>query len=162
MWMGGLSYILFFFKQKTAYEMRISDWSSDVCSSDLMKGPRSEMNGDLRLLLKTMRKHERAYSGGSAGRRLADRAIGERAWPGRSRAPAPSTSCSTSSTRTDHAVPTARLPPRSQAGSTAMSRLGPSSKRRRRNSPRCQAVSVRRYNPSPAPDGERRETRYKE
>src|SRR3546814_2360670 len=30
------SYIcFFFFKQKTAYEMRISDWSSDVCSSDL-------------------------------------------------------------------------------------------------------------------------------
>src|SRR3546814_1541641 len=28
--------ICFFFKQKTAYEMRISDWSSDVCSSDLM------------------------------------------------------------------------------------------------------------------------------
>src|SRR3546814_10136481 len=28
--------IFFFFKQKTAYEMRISDWSSDVCSSDLM------------------------------------------------------------------------------------------------------------------------------
>src|SRR3546814_3681662 len=27
----------FFFKQKTAYEMRISDWSSDVCSSDLVK-----------------------------------------------------------------------------------------------------------------------------
>src|SRR3546814_7600361 len=27
----------FFFKQKTAYEMRISDWSSDVCSSDLRK-----------------------------------------------------------------------------------------------------------------------------
>src|SRR3546814_1090226 len=27
----------FFFKQKTAYEMRISDWSSDVCSSDLQK-----------------------------------------------------------------------------------------------------------------------------
>src|SRR3546814_4490003 len=26
---------MFFFKQKTAYEMRISDWSSDVCSSDL-------------------------------------------------------------------------------------------------------------------------------
>src|SRR3546814_4742682 len=30
--------ILFFFKQKTAYEMRISDWSSDVCSSDLRYG----------------------------------------------------------------------------------------------------------------------------
>src|SRR3546814_13672282 len=28
----------FFFKQKTAYEMRISDWSSDVCSSDLAAG----------------------------------------------------------------------------------------------------------------------------
>src|SRR3546814_4443946 len=28
---------VFFFKQKTAYEMRISDWSSDVCSSDLLR-----------------------------------------------------------------------------------------------------------------------------
>src|SRR3546814_4286622 len=33
----GLMFV-FFFKQKTAYEMRISDWSSDVCSSDL-RGP---------------------------------------------------------------------------------------------------------------------------
>src|SRR3546814_6509422 len=31
-------FIFFFFKQKTAYEMRISDWSSDVCSSDLYDG----------------------------------------------------------------------------------------------------------------------------
>src|SRR3546814_7700075 len=31
-------YLFFFFKQKTAYEMRISDWSSDVCSSDLTNG----------------------------------------------------------------------------------------------------------------------------
>src|SRR3546814_714234 len=30
--------LVFFFKQKTAYEMRISDWSSDVCSSDLDPG----------------------------------------------------------------------------------------------------------------------------
>src|SRR3546814_5509959 len=30
-------YGLFVFKQKTAYEMRISDWSSDVCSSDLLR-----------------------------------------------------------------------------------------------------------------------------
>src|SRR3546814_3987909 len=30
-------FVFFFFKQKTAYEMRISDWSSDVCSSDLEK-----------------------------------------------------------------------------------------------------------------------------
>src|SRR3546814_10334049 len=29
-------FVIFFFKQKTAYEMRISDWSSDVCSSDLV------------------------------------------------------------------------------------------------------------------------------
>src|SRR3546814_2858608 len=29
--------VFFFFKQKTAYEMRISDWSSDVCSSDLLE-----------------------------------------------------------------------------------------------------------------------------
>src|SRR3546814_4042517 len=35
-----LFFCFFFFKQKTAYEMRISDWSSDVCSSDL--------HGDLR------------------------------------------------------------------------------------------------------------------
>src|SRR3546814_1318501 len=32
---------VFFFKQKTAYEMRISDWSSDVCSSDLPARSRS-------------------------------------------------------------------------------------------------------------------------
>src|SRR3546814_9489734 len=31
----SLAVCFFFFKQKTAYEMRISDWSSDVCSSDL-------------------------------------------------------------------------------------------------------------------------------
>src|SRR3546814_4282607 len=31
-------FCVFFFKQKTAYEMRISDWSSDVCSSDLPNG----------------------------------------------------------------------------------------------------------------------------
>src|SRR3546814_5833685 len=31
-----MNLLFFFFKQKTAYEMRISDWSSDVCSSDLI------------------------------------------------------------------------------------------------------------------------------
>src|SRR3546814_8889826 len=35
-------YLFFFFKQKTAYEMRISDWSSDVCSSDLLNMPKSQ------------------------------------------------------------------------------------------------------------------------
>src|SRR3546814_1934970 len=34
----------FFFKQKTAYEMRISDWSSDVCSSDLFTPPPKVMS----------------------------------------------------------------------------------------------------------------------
>src|SRR3546814_8049431 len=39
-WRAGLvsCKTFFFFKQKTAYEMRISDWSSDVCSSDLIGG----------------------------------------------------------------------------------------------------------------------------
>src|SRR3546814_14270825 len=32
-------FCFFFFKQKTAYELRISDWSSDVCSSDLLASP---------------------------------------------------------------------------------------------------------------------------
>src|SRR3546814_4989685 len=36
MWWWCLDFF-FFFKQKTAYEMRISDWSSDVCSSDLLR-----------------------------------------------------------------------------------------------------------------------------
>src|SRR3546814_6336846 len=44
-------FVFFFFKQKTAYEMRISDWSSDVCSSDLLfVSP--EYNGSLPPLLK--------------------------------------------------------------------------------------------------------------
>src|SRR3546814_2353378 len=39
---------VFFFKQKTAYEMRISDWSSDVCSSDLIdRARRPEIGRDL-------------------------------------------------------------------------------------------------------------------
>src|SRR3546814_10083256 len=40
--------VFFFFKQKTAYEMRISDWSSDVCSSDLMRRLREIGDRDLR------------------------------------------------------------------------------------------------------------------
>src|SRR3546814_5253666 len=42
--------MFFFFKQKTAYEMRISDWSSDVCSSDLGKGEQGARVGDVRKL----------------------------------------------------------------------------------------------------------------
>src|SRR3546814_5315268 len=41
------SFMFFFFKQKTAYEMRISDWSSDVCSSDLKReGQLNKLMGD--------------------------------------------------------------------------------------------------------------------
>src|SRR3546814_14636011 len=56
------SFCFFFFKQKTAYEMRISDWSSDVCSSDLSSGARGR---SLRLC-----PHARARRGvGNARRR---------------------------------------------------------------------------------------------
>src|SRR3546814_15076450 len=48
-------FCFFFFKQKTAYEMRISDWSSDVCSSDLWSvaasyGQRSDGRDDMFML----------------------------------------------------------------------------------------------------------------
>src|SRR3546814_5618105 len=42
-WLCG--YFFVFFKQKTAYEMRISDWSSDVCSSDLTTGSVGVVSG---------------------------------------------------------------------------------------------------------------------
>src|SRR3546814_15348326 len=41
--------LLFFFKQKTAYEMRISDWSSDVCSSDLFANGHYDLTDNLTL-----------------------------------------------------------------------------------------------------------------
>src|SRR3546814_2293605 len=40
-------YYFFFFKQKTAYEMRISDWSSDVCSSDLIVAAATDCYGQI-------------------------------------------------------------------------------------------------------------------
>src|SRR3546814_15496579 len=51
-----MSRFFFFFKQKTAYEMRISDWSSDVCSSDLnvVRDPE---------LLKLLNDHNVKYDG---------------------------------------------------------------------------------------------------
>src|SRR3546814_14306152 len=52
----------FFFKQKTAYEMRISDWSSDVCSSDLSAGTPFILPSKIALSLKhtpTRRVHPR-------------------------------------------------------------------------------------------------------
>src|SRR3546814_3928674 len=45
-----LCFFFFFFKQKTAYEMRISDWSSDVCSSDLQEAVERPGDGAHRVL----------------------------------------------------------------------------------------------------------------
>src|SRR3546814_5416917 len=47
--------MFFFFKQKTAYEMHISDWSSDVCSSDLPDPPQA-------LRCRSMRRHHNTNS----------------------------------------------------------------------------------------------------
>src|SRR3546814_1656522 len=69
--------VVFFFKQKTAYEMRISDWSSDVCSSDL--------SGDFHLASnlgvggRTTATSDRSRQGRGA----------RRAWRGRRRGEAP-------------------------------------------------------------------------
>src|SRR3546814_6213468 len=49
--------IFFFFKQKTAYEMRISDWSSDVCSSDLDLGDAADRAAPARHLERPGRGH---------------------------------------------------------------------------------------------------------
>src|SRR3546814_1024415 len=58
-----LCYFFFFFKQKTAYEMRISDWSSDVCSSDLGATART-----LSCCARTSPRTARPTGSGSAGR----------------------------------------------------------------------------------------------
>src|SRR3546814_16419235 len=56
-------FYFFFFKQKTAYEMRISDWSSDVCSSDLV-GPGQRRNIARRPMHRVaIEKHDRAGPG---------------------------------------------------------------------------------------------------
>src|SRR3546814_9032154 len=56
----------FFFKQKTAYEMRISDWSSDVCSSDLLsvhaecRAPARCIEARVRHLKRAVSRHARS------------------------------------------------------------------------------------------------------
>src|SRR3546814_4497370 len=61
-----LSFFYFFFvKQKTAYEMRISDWSSDVCSSDLAGRPGGHRR---KAFCWPGRQAARRYSGGGRGR----------------------------------------------------------------------------------------------
>src|SRR3546814_8344906 len=62
--------VFFFFKQKTAYERRISDWSSDVCSSDLDRS-RGRRGGDRRATpqrsRRAVRPDERDGAGGLCG-----------------------------------------------------------------------------------------------
>src|SRR3546814_4727765 len=48
--------LFFFFKQKTAYEMRISDWSSDVCSSDLAQPRAARLLARRQLLLVSLQR----------------------------------------------------------------------------------------------------------
>src|SRR3546814_9124804 len=55
--------LFFFFKQKTAYEMRISDWSSDVCSSDLPEDIEREAFGGVSLA-QPRRQRDRTLRGG--------------------------------------------------------------------------------------------------
>src|SRR3546814_9581580 len=56
--------VVFFFKQKTAYEMRISDWSSDVCSSDLGGGSGLECGNEGGSATRNVRPGRRQPFGG--------------------------------------------------------------------------------------------------
>src|SRR3546814_4310413 len=56
---GSICCYFFFFKQKTAYEMRISDWSSDVCSSDHPKAKPLRCSG-----ARTIRLTQQAWRAG--------------------------------------------------------------------------------------------------
>src|SRR3546814_2436054 len=65
-----LVYWFFFFKQKTAYEMRISDWSSDVCSSDLAPAPQDQgvPNAGSRIEIADLKERLRKLEAIAAGR----------------------------------------------------------------------------------------------
>src|SRR3546814_5143507 len=73
---------VFFFKQKTAYEMRISDWSSDVCSSDLFAPSRRAASfyrrprqwDDLHLVMVGRQRHDRRAD---VGARSEERRVGK-------------------------------------------------------------------------------------
>src|SRR3546814_3183898 len=76
----------FFFKQKTAYEMRISDWSSDVCSSDLVRKADGDLGPFAIFLIPAARNAQYAghchvagsveFNPAMAGGRMEDNAIG--------------------------------------------------------------------------------------
>src|SRR3546814_6667256 len=68
MYMVVFRMFLFLFKRKTAYEMRISDWSSDVCSSDLasiyLMGVADEIEGHVQSIAGGVEDRERAGTDG--------------------------------------------------------------------------------------------------
>src|SRR3546814_17874520 len=66
-------------KHKTAYELRISDWSSDVCSSDLAAGAGTDDADRLRALARRRHRLHPAFLPGGVGDVLLDRADGDRA-----------------------------------------------------------------------------------
>src|SRR3546814_10121335 len=66
----------FFFKQKTAYEMRISDWSSDVCSSDLLPAAVEQAALQRKVLAQIVDDQQRLAAGSRAGSRGGVRAAG--------------------------------------------------------------------------------------
>src|SRR3546814_3280216 len=61
---------IFLFKQKTAYEMRISDWSSDVCSSDLLLPHAEDAHARFRAARRDGRRTQHQAEQGDAGRLL--------------------------------------------------------------------------------------------
>src|SRR3546814_20631476 len=65
-------FFVLFFKQKTAYEMRISDWSSDVCSSDLVDLDARARGGDGRARVPEPVRLYRRRHAGDGGQRRAD------------------------------------------------------------------------------------------
>src|SRR3546814_4643830 len=67
----------FFFKQKTAYEMRISDWSSDVCSSDLLADARGSSQGDAGPLLAATEEEILQCTGPTPPARSEERRVGK-------------------------------------------------------------------------------------
>src|SRR3546814_3084381 len=87
-WYGCCRFFVFFFKQKTAYEMRISDWSSDVCSSDLPplggvdRGHGVGIRGVRRQAIDRLRRHCDRLARTDQQRRLAQRLAAVAAYSG--------------------------------------------------------------------------------
>src|SRR3546814_5857423 len=66
---------VFFFKQKTAYEMRISDWSTDVCSSDLARRARHDLQAGGQGIFRFRQLHVRAAAAEQAHEELLEEGV---------------------------------------------------------------------------------------